>query len=65
VPIAPMGPVHRIESTGVGPQVLPEQSGFPCAMGYGLYVLSPVRQRFFVTAFARTLGRISRQTTCH
>jgi hypothetical protein len=29
-------------------------------MGYGLYVLSPARLGFFVTAFAKTLSRLAR-----
>jgi len=40
VPAAPAAPVRK-KCTGKEPQVEAEASGLPCAMVYGLYVLSP------------------------
>jgi hypothetical protein len=42
VPIATTGSVQQT-APEIGPQAKPEQSGFPCAMGYGLYGGVPQR----------------------
>src|SRR5258706_4337224 len=52
VPIAPVGPVQK--STGVGPQVQPETSGFPCAMVYGLLRALPGDRAFLPPSLRRS-----------
>ena len=42
-------------------QVQRRHSGFPCAMGYGLYVLSPARLDLVVTVLAKPLARPARR----
>ena len=54
VPTRTHGP-RATKSTGVGPQVRPGNPAFPARMVYGLYVLSPARLGFFVTALDKTL----------
>src|SRR6185312_9020849 len=51
------------KSTGGRTTGVTGNSGFPCAMGYGLYVLSPARLGLLVTAFAKCF-RILRRDTC-
>jgi hypothetical protein len=43
------------KSTGVGPQVQPETSGFPCAMVYGLFRALPGDRAFLPPSSLRSL----------
>ncbi|MFB9264823.1 hypothetical protein ACFFWD_16915, partial [Bradyrhizobium erythrophlei] len=51
VPIAPVGPVQQ-KAPEVGPQVKPEQSGFPCAMVLRFLSCSPRRDRYPIHTFS-------------